>query len=118
MTQFSCWQGVCVCLQVQVSVKCPLTGCYLEDPVSNSVCGHTYSRAAVEEHINRRSGHCSFCVTEEVILVSRTGREARCPVCSGPVSLGSLRAEPELADRVRRAKRKEGLPQATDSITL
>ena len=55
---------VCVCLQVQVSVKCPLTGCYLEDPVSNSVCGHTYSRAAVEEHINRRSGHCSFCVTE------------------------------------------------------
>ena len=51
-----CRTLVSVCLyQVQQSLKCPLTGTYLEDPVSNSGCGHTYSRAAVMEHIRHRS---------------------------------------------------------------
>ena len=35
-----------------MSLKCPLTSCYLEDPVSNPQCGHTYSKAAVIRHVN------------------------------------------------------------------
>ncbi|CAI8024014.1 E3 SUMO-protein ligase NSE2 [Geodia barretti] len=78
--------------KVQQSLKCPLTGTYLEDPVSNSGCGHTYSRAAVMEHIRHRAV-----------------RAARCPVCSGPLTVSCLQPEPRLAKKVRRAKRKDGL---------
>ena len=42
--------------QVQRSFKCPLTRKYLEDPVTSAVCKHSYSRAAILEHIRKSAG--------------------------------------------------------------
>ncbi|KAJ1675761.1 hypothetical protein EV182_000638 [Spiromyces aspiralis] len=35
----------------KISLKCPLTASWLEEPVTNNVCGHNYSKEAVLNHI-------------------------------------------------------------------
>lgn len=39
---------------VQRSLYCPLTKKFLEDPVTSKTCNHSYSRAAILEHIKKR----------------------------------------------------------------
>jgi SUMO ligase MMS21 Smc5/6 complex component len=39
------------------TLKCPIMGSYYEDPVKSSVCGHTYSRTGIENHL-RSSRKC------------------------------------------------------------
>jgi hypothetical protein len=36
---------------VGATLRCPLTGKLLEDPVKNSVCGHAYSKKAIQAHL-------------------------------------------------------------------
>ena len=37
------------------SMKCPLTGTFYEDPVKSSVCGHVFSKEAIEGHLKVKS---------------------------------------------------------------
>lgn len=39
---------------VQRSLYCPLTKRYFEDPVTSKSCNHSYSKAAILEHIKKR----------------------------------------------------------------
>ena len=39
------------------TLKCPIMGSYYEDPVKSSICGHTYSRMGIENHL-RSSRKC------------------------------------------------------------
>lgn len=39
---------------VQRSLNCPLTKRYFEDPVTSISCKHSYSKAAILEHIKKR----------------------------------------------------------------
>jgi len=41
--------------QVKKSLYCPITKTLLEDPVTNQQCKHSYSRAAILQHIRKRS---------------------------------------------------------------
>ena len=50
--------------QVQRSFKCPLTRKYLEDPVTSAVCKHSYSRAAILEHIRKSAGKRYECIVK------------------------------------------------------
>ena len=70
------------------ALKCPLTGTHYENPVKNIVCGHVYSKEAIEGHLR-----CS----------------RKCPVagCNNKnVSLDNLVADVETQLRVRRQKRR------------
>jgi hypothetical protein len=70
------------------ALKCPLTGTHYENPVKNSVCGHVYSKEAIEGHLR-----CS----------------RKCPVagCNNKnVRLDNLVADVETQLRVRRQKRR------------
>lgn len=53
-------KGDVVMGQVQRSLICPLTKKFLEDPVTSKDCGHSYSRAAIMEHIRKR-WHLLYC---------------------------------------------------------
>ena len=39
---------------VQKSLHCPLTKKYFEEPVTSKTCNHSYSKAAILEHIKKR----------------------------------------------------------------
>lgn len=39
---------------IQRSLNCPLTKKYFEDPVTSKSCNHSYSKAAILEHIKKR----------------------------------------------------------------
>lgn len=39
-------------------LKCPITGMLFEDPVTNKVCGHTYSRAGLMQMVQNRKKNC------------------------------------------------------------
>ena len=39
---------------VQRSLICPLTKKFYEEPVTSKTCNHTYSKAAILEHIKKR----------------------------------------------------------------
>lgn len=87
--------------KVQASLKCPLTGRFLEAPVRNPQCGHVYSRAAVMRHIQHRAASAS-----------------KCPVCSGCLNASDLRPEPALAEKVRRAQRRKSKRPLDSVVTL
>jgi hypothetical protein len=40
------------------SLKCPLTATLMENPVKNKICKHTYSRAAIMQHIAASARNC------------------------------------------------------------
>jgi hypothetical protein len=70
-------------------LKCPLTCKFLEDPVKNKVCGHAYSKAAIQAHL-------AICKD--------------CPVAgcgNRHVQMSDLKADVELTQLVRRQKRRE-----------
>ena len=39
---------------IQRSLNCPLTKKFYEDPVTSKTCNHSYSKAAILEHIRKR----------------------------------------------------------------
>uniref|UniRef100_A0A7S2EUI2 SP-RING-type domain-containing protein n=1 Tax=Ditylum brightwellii TaxID=49249 RepID=A0A7S2EUI2_9STRA len=41
-----------------VSLKCPVTGVFFENPLKNKVCGHTYSSAGLDQLIRMRKRNC------------------------------------------------------------
>lgn len=43
------------------SLKCPITTNYLEEPVTSSVCKHSYSKEAIMSMIRSRGGHQCRC---------------------------------------------------------
>lgn len=60
-----------------LTLKCPITGAYMDDAVRNKVCSHVYSLAGITAHINnartkndRRVNHCQCpmagCVNQSV----------------------------------------------------
>jgi len=74
------------------SLKCPVTGRLIEDPVKNTVCGHVYSREGIMSHIRAK------------------GQHARCPVTGcghGPVTLAQLEKDVETELAVNREKRRQ-----------
>lgn len=74
------------------TLKCPLTGTLLENPVKNSVCGHAYSKEAILDHLRRRG-------TKEKV----------CPMVgchNRAVTLQQLVPDLELTQLVRRQKRR------------
>lgn len=42
------------------NLKCPITGVLMEDPVKNSICGHSYSRAGIRSHMQAKQ-HRAKC---------------------------------------------------------
>ena len=77
------------------SLKCPVMGKLVEDPLRSKVCGHVYSRVGIEQllHQNRHRGG-----------------KIRCPVagCSNSaVTREQLEEDHEAAMKVRRLKRRE-----------
>mmetsp|Transcript_12010 Transcript_12010/g.34709 ORF Transcript_12010/g.34709 Transcript_12010/m.34709 type:complete len:294 (+) Transcript_12010:109-990(+) len=52
-------------------LKCPLTGTMLEDPVKNSVCGHIFSKAALQNHLrvsNRKQCPMPGCINTNITM--------------------------------------------------
>ncbi len=92
-----------VCLQVQRSLKCPLTQQYMEDPVTSRLCSHSYSRTAIVQHIRN----------------SHTHRQAKCPVCNMAISEADLKSDEQLRRQIRRAVRNRGRDKhPTDVVSL
>eukprot|EP00903_Cladosiphon_okamuranus_P010287 g9738.t1 len=71
----------------QASLKCPCTSTTFVDPVKSKVCSHTYSRAAIANHIK----------------IGSKGSGARCPVagCSHKVALTDLVKDKDMERRLR-----------------
>ena len=61
---------------IQRSLNCPLTKKYLEDPVTSKSCNHSYSKAAILEHIKKRYEHTN-CSSPQ--FVSRLYIISQCP---------------------------------------
>jgi Zinc-finger of the MIZ type in Nse subunit len=83
--------------------KCPLTGALMEDPVKNKVCKHSYSRAAIMQHIQSSSKKCV------------------CPVaaCTNKhVSASQLEPDKVMEANVRRFKRRKELSQKSQYSAL
>jgi hypothetical protein len=88
-----------------VSLKCPVMGAFLVEPVKNKLCGHVFSKAGIEFHLKHGP--------------------ARCPVAgctNGKVTLEQFEADIESATLVRREMRrlekadKAKASQATDLV--
>lgn len=80
------------------SLKCPISGTFMEDPVKNKVCHHVYSRMGIESHIRNgaRSGNVS------------------CPVpgCQNRnVQLDHLEQDVETAILIRQERRRQDRQQ-------
>lgn len=85
------------------SLKCPITQATLVEPVRSTSCGHTYSRAAIENTIRRKRGG------------------ATCPIagCNAALSLDSLErdvdAERALA-KAQHGKKRKPVKAALDVV--
>lgn len=71
------------------ALKCPITGTLMEDPVKSKLCGHSYSRRGIEQHIKS----------------SRVCPVAGCQ--NRHLTLDQLVADPETAMLVRREKKRQ-----------
>lgn len=71
---------------------CPLTRELLADPVTSTACSHTYSRAAIMQHIRN---------------TSRRGGGAPCPVagCRGRITAATIKSDRRVAAHVERHAR-------------
>lgn len=74
----------------QVNFTCPITKLEFVDPVSSRVCGHTFSRGAIEAHMKRMK------------------EKARCPMlgCKNILTLEQMEENTVLAYQIKQAKRK------------
>jgi glycine cleavage system H lipoate-binding protein len=79
--------------QTGTSLNCPITGTLMEDPVKNKVCGHSYSRVGITQHI-RQAGR----------------RGCQCPIAgcnNNNLSQQQIEKDSMTEMLVRRAKRRE-----------
>ena len=74
------------------ALKCPITATLFEDPVKNKVCGHTYSRAGIQQVIKNRKTTCPI---------------AGCK--NNRLSVNQLETDEEMKMAVHRFKKKEEL---------
>ncbi|GAC74026.1 hypothetical protein PANT_9c00416 [Moesziomyces antarcticus T-34] len=69
--------------------RCPLSANLLEDPLTNSNCTHSYSRAAIQNYVEAGNNKCPASA------------------CTAAVSRSSLKPDPGLAKKVAAFKRRE-----------
>ncbi|CAD6955402.1 unnamed protein product, partial [Tilletia laevis] len=84
---------------VAQNFKCPLTTAFLVDPMSSTLCPHSYSKEAIEAYIASKY---------------REGRPAMCPQsgCNATLTLSALKADTGLAKRVAiHLRRVQSQPQ-------
>jgi len=76
------------------SLKCPITGLFLEEPMKNKVCGHFYSKEAIMHHLQTKQ---------------RNRRTPNCPVagCGNTVTLAQLEKDVMMETMVRREMRRQ-----------
>lgn len=76
------------------SLKCPITGMFLEEPMKNKVCGHLYSKEAIMHHLQTKL---------------RNRRTPNCPVagCGNTVTLEQLEKDVMMKTMVRREMRRQ-----------
>ncbi|KAI8384040.1 zinc-finger of the MIZ type in Nse subunit-domain-containing protein [Blakeslea trispora] len=74
----------------KISLKCPLTTTWFEDPVTSALCHHTFSKSAI------------FSLFKHHNAIA-------CPIpgCNRTVQRVSLKPDDLMAERVRRAKERE-----------
>ncbi|EMD39937.1 hypothetical protein CERSUDRAFT_132615 [Gelatoporia subvermispora B] len=79
--------------------KCPLTLTLLQDPVTSSVCGHSFSAVAIKEYLK----------------YNRTAKK-QCPAsgCKQYISLGDLEPDKDLAKKVKDAARRQRMRDSDD----
>ncbi|KAL5493163.1 hypothetical protein EMCRGX_G014301 [Ephydatia muelleri] len=84
---------------VKRSLVCPLTKKQMEEPVRSRKCGHSYSKAAILEHIARR-------------------RDAKCPVCGQLIREEELESDGVLIKLLKKEKRKQKLKTREGVVQL
>ncbi|KAI9475463.1 MAG: zinc-finger of the MIZ type in Nse subunit-domain-containing protein [Benjaminiella poitrasii] len=74
----------------KISLKCPITTTWFEEPMTSSTCKHTFSKAAIYNLL-------------------RSSNAIACPIpgCSRYIQRQHLYADDVMADRVKRAKAKQ-----------
>ncbi|KAI8374992.1 zinc-finger of the MIZ type in Nse subunit-domain-containing protein [Choanephora cucurbitarum] len=74
----------------KISLKCPLTTTWFEDPMTSIICKHTFSKSAI-------------------FSLFRHQNAIPCPIpgCNRPVQRASLKPDDLMAERVKRAKERE-----------
>jgi len=84
-----------------INTKCPLTAQVMEEPVKNSVCGHSYDKKAVIQYIHQkqRDGH----------RIKRNRVEVSCPVagCSARLREDELERDVEIERHLKKLLRKK-----------
>jgi hypothetical protein len=79
------------------SLKCPLTATFMEDPVKNKVCKHSYSRNAILQHI-------------------RVNRKCPVPGCGNRnVTPAQLETDDYSAMLIRRAKKRQEMERRSQT---
>ncbi|KAI8075656.1 zinc-finger of the MIZ type in Nse subunit-domain-containing protein [Thamnidium elegans] len=75
----------------KISLRCPLTTAWLQDPVTSNLCKHTFSRAAITD------------------LLRQSGGSVPCPIpgCNKRIIPLCLIADDIMAERVRRARARD-----------
>jgi hypothetical protein len=86
-----------VVVEGRTSLRCPITGTWLEDPVKNKECGHVYSRVAIVNQLN------------EYARMHRGSAPMKCPCagCRKSVKRADLQDDAMTAVEVRRAQAQE-----------
>ena len=79
------------CVDDTQKFVCPITKGELVDPVKNKLCGHSFSRKAVEAHIKNMKG------------------KAKCPIagCVSAITLDDLEKNNVLAFEMRKRDRNQ-----------
>lgn len=107
----------------RVSTKCPITLARYRDPVTSSVCNHSFERTAILGILNSSTDHApptpaQIAELSHLPRKERTRRElqlsrikhVQCPLCEKFITEASLRANPVLlrkANREAEAERRE-----------
>ena len=88
----------------KLNLTCPLTQLQLEDPVRAAVCGHTFSRNAIETYLQRKASQ---------------RLPGKCPVpgCDAVLTLDGLERDVE-AERQLQKKRAAGNKRGRQGATL
>lgn len=91
-----------VTTSVRISIKCPITTLTFTDPVTSTVCPHSFERKAIEELISK--GRTTKVVDRA------TGRQepaVPCPECRTLIAKSELRDDPVLLRKVQRIVAQE-----------
>ncbi|KAN0087448.1 hypothetical protein V8E55_006069 [Tylopilus felleus] len=72
--------------------KCPITLVVLEHPMTSTICGHSYSRAAIQEYMKK---------------AGRTGVSCPASGCNERITMDHLKLDKELEKRVKIATRRQ-----------